>query len=66
MYYAKVIFKTYKYIMPDKELLTIIVAKPAKSGKDYQFTIPRKYIRTKTIDPEKYYELRIHKFDEDK
>jgi hypothetical protein len=52
--------------MPEKNLLTIIVAKPAKSGKDYQFKIPRKFIKTKTIDPANYYELKIYEFDEDK
>ncbi len=43
----------------DKELITILVKKPSKKGKNYYFSIPIEFIRTKKIDPEKDYELHI-------
>ena len=43
----------------DKELVTILVKKPSKKGKNYYFSIPIEFIRTKKIDPEKDYEIQI-------
>ena len=43
----------------EKELITILVKKPSKKGKNYYFSIPIEFIRTKKIDPEKDYELQI-------
>lgn len=48
------------------KLLTIFNRKPAKSGDDYNFKIPREMIKENIIDPNKLYEIRIHEFDVEK
>ena len=49
----------------DKELITILVKKPSKKGKNYYFSIPIEFIRTKKIDPEKDYELKIFSLEQE-
>ena len=44
----------------EKELITILVKKPSKKGKNYYFSIPIEFIRTGKIDPEKNYEIQIY------
>ena len=43
----------------EKELITTLLKKPSKKGKNYYFSIPIEFIRTKKIDPEKDHELHI-------
>ena len=49
----------------EKELITILVKKPSKKGKNYYFSIPIEFIRTGKINPEKDYELQIFTLSQD-
>ena len=40
-------------------LITTLIKKPTKKGKNYYFNIPIEYIRSGKINPEKEYELQI-------
>jgi len=50
----------------ENKIITIITERPFKIGKKYFFWISDKLIREKTIDPDKYYELKVREFDETK
>ncbi|MFX0023911.1 MAG: hypothetical protein ACFE9S_16410 [Candidatus Hermodarchaeota archaeon] len=43
----------------EREVITTLIKKPTKKGKNYYFNIPIEYIRSGKIDPEKEYELQI-------
>ncbi len=45
----------------DVALITTLIKKPTKKGKNYYFNIPIEYIRSGKINPEKEYELQIYK-----
>ena len=49
----------------EKELITILVKKPSKKGKNYYFSITIEFIRTGKIDPEKDYEIQIFSLDKE-
>ena len=42
------------------KLITTLIKRPTKKGKNYYFNIPIEYIRSGKINPEKEYELQIY------
>jgi len=43
----------------ESKLITTLIKKPTKKGKNYYFNIPIEYIRSGKINPDKDYELQI-------
>ena len=53
------------YIMASR-LITTLIKKPTKKGKNYIFNIPIEYIRSGKIDPKKEYEIQIFTIQQSK
>lgn len=43
----------------EAKLITTLIKKPTKKGKNYYFNIPIEYIRSGKINPKKDYEIQI-------
>jgi hypothetical protein len=49
----------------DEIKLVSFVRKPAKSGSDYVFWIPRVYLKNNLIDPKKTYKIYLEEVSDD-